>query len=258
MTATADRGSAALAGLRVAGLAAWFLACLVPHLLSKLILRHSRWPRRFLAGVAWIAGARVTLTGPPPARRTLLLANHTSWLDIVVLAGATGTSFVSKAEIGGVALIGWLADQNHTLYVDRAARRDSHRQIDQVRAGLDRAWPLAIFPEGTTGDGTDLLTFRSTLLSAVAPPPPGVAVQPVAIDYGAATAEIAWHGGEAGLANVRRVLGRRSTIPVTVQLLDPLPVLADRKLLADQARAAIAAALPSICRAPPPHRSRSD
>ncbi len=88
-----------------------------------------------------------------------------------------------------------------------------------------------------------MLPFRSTLFAAVAPPPAGVTVRPVAIDYGEAAAEIAWHE-EAGKDNVLRILGRRST-PVTVRLLDPLPPMDDRKALAQAAREAIADALTS-------------
>ena len=57
-------------------------------------------------------------------------------------------------------------------------------QVEQVAEALDHPQPLAVFPEGTTGDGRHLLPFRSTLLDAVAPPPPGVSVRPVAVDYG--------------------------------------------------------------------------
>ncbi len=175
-----------------------------------------------------------------------MLANHSSWLDILVLGGATGTAFVSKAEIARVPLIGWLADQNHTLYIDRAGRGDAYGQVRRIAGRLDGQQPLALFPEGTTSDGRHLLPFRSTLLAAVAPPPPGAVVRPVAIDYGEAVDAISWFGGETGMANVLRVLGRRGTIPVTIRLLDPLPPHADRKALARAAHDAVATALTSV------------
>ena len=92
--------------------------------------------------------------------------------------------------------------------------------------------PLAVFPEGTTSNGRALLPFRSTLLHAVAPPPPGASVRPVAIDYRDSLDAIAWHSGEPGLANALRVLGMKGTRRVTVRLLDPLPPSDDRKALA--------------------------
>jgi 1-acyl-sn-glycerol-3-phosphate acyltransferase len=82
------------------------------------------------------------------------------------------------------------------------------------------------------------------LLAAVTPAPPGVAVRPVAIDYGEAATGIAWVD-ESGKENVLGVLGRKGTIPVTVRLLDPLPPNQDRKALSKQAHEAIAAALSS-------------
>jgi 1-acyl-sn-glycerol-3-phosphate acyltransferase len=234
------------AALRIAGLAALFLAYLPPHLISKALLGRSRWPKRFLSAAAWIAGARPRIEGVPLGPHTLVVANHTSWLDILVLGGAAGSAFVSKAEVRATPLIGWLADQNRTLYIDRAERSDAHGQVRRIAEALDHPQPLTVFPEGTTGDGRHLLPFRSTLLDAVAPPPPGVSVRPVAVDYGESLDSIAWHGGERGLANALRVLGRRGTIEVIVRLLDPLPPSSDRKALTRQARTRIAAALPSV------------
>ena len=234
------------AGARIAGLVILFLACVGPHLLVRLARGRSGWPRRFLAGAAWIAGARVQVEGSPLLPHSLIVANHTSWLDILVLAAATGTRFVSKAEIGTVPLIGWLADQNHTLYIDRAQRGDAHGQVRRIAGALDDPQPLTVFPEGTTSDGRRLLPFRSTLLQAVAPPPPLAVVRPVAVDYHEGVDLIAWTGGEPGLANALRVLGLRGTRRATVRLLEPLPATGDRKRLAASAQGAIAAALSSV------------
>jgi 1-acyl-sn-glycerol-3-phosphate acyltransferase len=220
-----------------------FLAYLPPHLVARRGGRHSPWPSRYLGGAARIAGTRVTVEGEAVTPHSLLLANHTSWLDILVLGGATGTRFVSKAEIERVPLIGWLSDQSRTLYIERAERSDAHRQVERIAAALREAQPLAVFPEGTTGDGRALLPFRPTLLHAVAPPPPGAVVRPVAIDYGDATGVIAWHGGEPGAANALRVLGLKGRRRVIVRLLDPLAPGEDRKALARQAHAAIGDAL---------------
>jgi 1-acyl-sn-glycerol-3-phosphate acyltransferase len=181
------------------------------------------------------------VVGPKPYPHSLLLANHLSWLDIFVLASATGTAFVSKDRLGN-RLIHWLADQNRTVYVDRSARRAAGDQVTAVRAALERGQPLALFPEGTTGPGHHLLPFRSTLLAAVAPPLKGCWVQPVAIDYGAAAQEISWHK-EPAVRNVLRIFGRKGTIPVAVRLLEPLPPINDRKALAALAQQRVAASL---------------
>lgn len=193
-----------------------------------------------------ICGVRAKIAGRPLEPHTFVIANHTSWLDIMILGGWAGAAFVSKAEVQRTTLIGWLADQNRTLYIERTARGDAHRQVEQIAEALEHPQPLAVFPEGTTGDGRKLLPFRSTLLEAVAPPPRGAAVRPVAIDYGDHADVVGWHSGESGMANVRRVLGHRGVIDVTVRLLDPLPPSSDRKALARQAHQAIGAALSSL------------
>ncbi len=215
-----------------------------PHLIAKLGARRSPWPQRFLSQAARIIGVRVTIEGAPLTPPTLALANHVSWLDILILGGATGTAFVSKADIATAPLVGWLADQNHTLYIERSQRGDAHGQVRRLAEGIEREQPLTVFPEGTTGDGLALLPFRSTLLAAVAPAAPGTAVRPIAIDYGAAVGDIAWHSGETGLVNALRVLGRKGVLPVVVRLLTPLPPGEDRKAMARDAQARIAAALP--------------
>jgi 1-acyl-sn-glycerol-3-phosphate acyltransferase len=225
-----------------------FAICVPLHVATKLLLRASGWPRRFLGASAWVCGARVRSTGDPVTPHTLLVANHTSWLDILVLAGATGCAFVSKDSLGH-SLVHWMADQNHTLYVRRDDRRGAASQAEGVRAKLHQAQPLAIFPEGTTGPGTHLLPFRAPLFEAVTPPPAEVTVRPVAIDYGTAAPEVGWYE-ESGKDNVLRILSRRGSLPVTVHLLEPLAVMDHRKEVAEAARSAIEAALSSSRRDP--------
>ena len=204
---------------------------------------YSRWPRRFLKWVAWTAGTDVRVDGVPASRGTLLLANHVSWLDIPLLAGATGCAFVAKAEVQDHWFLKWIADQNRTIYIDRADRRSLHNQAGALADGLKRRQPLAVFPEGTVGDGGRLLPFKPSLLSAVAPPPEGVVIRPVAIDYGAAAPVIGWGTGEPGLKNFFRVLGRKGRMRVTVHLLGAIPPDPDRKVLARSAHDAIAKVL---------------
>ncbi|MFP5329612.1 MAG: lysophospholipid acyltransferase family protein [Alphaproteobacteria bacterium] len=235
--------SRAIAALRVAGLLLLFLLCVPLHLLSRLVFGRSGWPPRFLAASAWICGARVRVAGRKLEPHTLMICNHVSWLDILVVGGATGCAFVSKHELGH-PFLHWMADQGGTLYVRRDHRKGAPQQAEAIARKLQEAQPLALFPEGTTGPGTDMLPFRSTLFSAVAPAPPRVSVRPVALDYGESAPELGWHE-EPGMDNVLRVLGRTRPIHVTVRLLEPLPPVADRKALANAAREAIAQALTS-------------
>jgi 1-acyl-sn-glycerol-3-phosphate acyltransferase len=224
--------------VRIAGLLLLFGLLAPVHVATKLLLRRSPWPRWFLAAAAWICGARVHVKGGKPAKHTLLVANHTSWLDILILGGSVGCAFVSKAELGH-PLIHWLADQNGTVYVKRSHRKGAKDQAIAIAAALEGDKPVALFPEGTTGPGTHLLPFRSTLLEAANFAARDVAIRPVAIDYGEAMAEVSW-ADEAGKDNVLRLLGRRGTLPVTINLLDALDRSGDRKQLAAEAREAIA------------------
>ena len=239
----------AVAVMRIAGLLLLLLACLPPHLVAKLFGR-SPLPRRFLGAAGWICGARVTTTGTPLDAHSLMIANHVSWLDILVLAGATGTRFVSKAEIRDHPLLCWLADQNDTIYIQRQDRLGVHNQAADVAAALRDPRPLALFPEGATSDGTAMLPFRPSLLAAVAPAPPGTSVRPVAIDYGDERATMGWVDPETGKENALRILGRRGSFAVVVRLLDALPPGEDRKAMARDARAEIEAALASNPAAP--------
>jgi 1-acyl-sn-glycerol-3-phosphate acyltransferase len=212
------------------------------HIATRAVFGRSPWPSQFLAAVAWIFGTRVRLAGAPARRHTLLVANHTSWLDILILGGPVGSSFVAKDQLGH-PFIHWLADQNGTIYVKRTHVKGAKDQAVALARSLDGPKPVTVFPEGTTGPGTRLLQFRSTLLEAANYAAKDVEVRPVAIDYGEAQAELGWFDDEPGMANVWRILGRRGNLAVTVHLLPPLDRALGRKELAAKARAAIAQTL---------------
>ena len=214
-----------------------FLVVAPIHIAAKWLFGRSPWPQWFLGAAGWIVGARLRVCGATIRRHTLLIANHTSWLDILVLAGATNCAFVSKDELGH-PFLHWLADQNATVYVKRKHVKGAKDQAIAIAKALERDKPVALFPEGTTGPGTHLLPFRSTLLEAANFAAKDVEIHPVAVDYGAAAAEIGWYH-EPGTHNVVRVLARRGTLPVTVNVLSPLNRSGDRKQLATEAREAI-------------------
>jgi len=242
-TAAAEEQSSRLrAYRRLAGLLLLFAVCAPIHIVVRNFGR-SPWPRRFLKWVAWTCGADVRCDGRRASRGTLLVANHVSWLDIPILAGATGCAFVSKAEVRDHWFLRWIADQNETIYIDRTDRRNIHGQVASLADALKREQPLALFPEGTVGDGGRLLPFKPSLLAAVAPPPEGVVIRPAAIDYGALAPVIGWGTGEPGLDNFFRVLGRKGRFPLIIHLLGAIPPEPDRKRLARAAHDAIAEAL---------------
>jgi len=218
-----------------------FGVCGPLHIVTKAVFRRSPWPPWFLGAAAWIVGARVRREGAPIAAHTLLVSNHVTWLDILVLGGATKCAFVSKAELGH-PFIHWLADQNSTVYVERSDRKGAKNQAVAIAEALERDKPVVLFPEGTTSPGTHLLPFRSTLLEAANFAAKDVAVRPVVMDYGSVAPEIGWYI-ESGKDNVLRLLSRKGTLPVTVRLLAPLDRSGDRKQLTTDACEAIAKSL---------------
>lgn len=231
--------------LRLSGLVAGLLVCLALHGLWRLLRCPSPWPRHFLACAGWCVGLRVRSSGRPLHAHILFVANHVSWLDILALGGTTGTAFVSRDDVAHWPIVGWLAGLNATLYVARHDRRAARRQATELRAALAGPQPVALFPEGTTEGGHEVLPFRASLFGALFPPLPAVRVQPVAIDYGPLGPDIAWVGEEPAGANAKRILMRRGTIPVTLHFLPPVDPrqAGDRKTLSEQSRAEIVAAL---------------
>lgn len=139
--------------LRLAALVASLLLCLLPHLATKVLRIPSPWPKRFLALAARACGTRVSTSGQASCRDVFFVANHLSWLDILVLGGATGTAFISHDDVARWPIVGWLAKQNNTIFVARADRHGVRNQIAQLHTALKNHQPVALFPEGTTGNG---------------------------------------------------------------------------------------------------------
>ncbi|MFM6832015.1 MAG: lysophospholipid acyltransferase family protein [Novosphingobium sp.] len=253
MNATADSFSHAgysLAGrlriaARIACMLLLLLACIPLYYIWRALRLHNPWPRHFLGGIAWIAGARVRTLGQPSRKGAFLLANHVSWLDIPVISGVTGSAFVAHSGLADHGALKWLCDMNDTVFVARHERRSVHTQVEAVRAALSDTGALTVFPEGTTSDGTGLLPFKSSLLSALDPPPPGIAIQPLWLDYGPDVAAMAWVGEEPGMDNFLKILACRRRQPVTVHFLAPLTVeeSANRKTMAAAARTRILEAM---------------
>jgi 1-acyl-sn-glycerol-3-phosphate acyltransferase len=148
---------------------------LKPHECALLV---REWSRQMLR----IMGVELVVQGVPPALGpVLLVANHISWLDILVMNAAHPARFVSKADVKHWPVLGALITGAGTLLIERESRRDAMRVVHQMADGLRAHDTLAVFPEGTTGDGRALLPFHANLIqaaiSAHAP------VQPVALKY---------------------------------------------------------------------------
>ena len=231
--------------LRVALLLGALLACIPFYYIWRILRLSNPWPRTFLKIAAFACGARVRINGTPIKRDVFFISNHLSWVDIAILGGHSGTAFVSKQEIGDWPIIGWLCRLNDTVLVSRSDRMGIADQINQLRDALEETWAITIFPEGTTTDGTTLLPFKAPLLKVLEPPPPGIMVQPIFLDYGQHAYEISWTGDESAPSNAWRLLTRRGGFTVDVNFLEPFDPghYRGRKDIAAEARRRIAAPL---------------
>jgi 1-acyl-sn-glycerol-3-phosphate acyltransferase len=149
-----------------------------------------RWPqqRREATVQAWsqrmlrVLGIPLHVRGDAPARGpVLLVANHISWLDILVMHAARHCRFVSKSDVKHWPLIGTLATGGGTLYIEREKRRDAMRVVHHMAESLRAGDIVAVFPEGTTGDGEALLPFHGNLIQAAISA--NAPVQPVALRF---------------------------------------------------------------------------
>lgn len=136
------------------------------------------WAREFLsrAGIALHIEGQSVAQGP-----VLLVANHQSWLDIPTLHAARHCRFISKAEIANWPIVGHLARAAGTLFVQRSSRRDTQRTVQSMTQALRNGDILTVFPEGTTGNGRELLPFHGNMLQAAIDA--DAAVQPVAMTF---------------------------------------------------------------------------
>jgi 1-acyl-sn-glycerol-3-phosphate acyltransferase len=233
---------------RALGLIGLILVFVPLHYLYRLFAYGSPFPMLFLRYAARVCGARVEVVGTYLKRDVFFVANHISWIDILALAGASGTAFVAKAELASAPVVGWLASLNRTVFVKREHRMGVAEQINALKEALVDNWSVTVFPEGTTTDGQSLLPFKTSMLSVLEPPPPGVLVQPVILDYGPVAEWIGWIGEEGGFNNAKRVLSRKGSFPVRLHYLEPFSPedFKGRKAISIEARRRIEEALIEI------------
>lgn len=140
------------------------------------------FPRHYHRLVCRIVGIRVRIVGKPPeAGPLLIVSNHVSWLDIVVLSAVVPVSFVAKRDVNGWPFFGSLARLQRTVFVDRTRRHATGLVRDEMRARLLAGDLLVLFPEGTSSDGRRVLPFKSSFFAAA--DIEGVLVQPVTLAY---------------------------------------------------------------------------
>jgi 1-acyl-sn-glycerol-3-phosphate acyltransferase len=234
---------AVLAG-RILGLTAVMVAGVAAAPLLALISRRTRGALTgTLARAALRAlGVRLSVRGQSPRRGSLLVANHVSWLDVIVLLAVTPARMLAKREVRDWPVVGGLATATGTVFLDRARPRALPRTVADVAAALRAGASVAVFPEGTTSCGLDGSGFRPAMFQAAIDA--GTPVVPLGIAYSSTAA--AFVGEDTLFDSVRRVAAVRGlTVTLTISpALHPASG-ADRRTLARAAASAVGA-LPRV------------
>jgi 1-acyl-sn-glycerol-3-phosphate acyltransferase len=250
--------------LRAAVLLSVFLLVtlvLIPWQETAVIFRLRRrktFPNRYHRFLCRLFGIRVTIVGRPiQSRGVLMVANHTSYFDIIVLSAAARVAFVAKREVATWPLFGTLARLQETVFIAREKRSQTVEARDLIRERLAEGDALILFPEGTSDDGNGVRPFKSALMGAVeaelGTDTEGrvrrVPVQPVSISYvglyGLPMARdmrplIAWYGDMDLVPHLWEAV-KLGPFEAVVQFHDPLGIDSDgdRKQLATAAEAMV-------------------
>ncbi|HJV25108.1 MAG TPA: lysophospholipid acyltransferase family protein [Aromatoleum sp.] len=208
---------------------------------SDATRRHlrQRWSRRLLAAL----GVDMEQHGVAITPGSLLVANHISWLDIFVINALAPSAFVSKAEVKAWPVVGWLAARNETVFLRRGSRGHAKIINAEIGALLDGGRNVAIFPEGTTTDGSHVLHFHAALLQPAIEA--GHLIQPLAMSYhladGRRTRAPAYDG-DLSLGECIANIIATPRIVVRVAAMPPIQsTFGSRRQIAHEARNRIAA-----------------
>ena len=235
--------AASIAGLFLWGVAATGLAW---PLLDKLLGRRAATPkeairRHWCASVCRILNVQAEITGKPSPHTRLWVANHISWLDIIVLGARHPLLFVAKAEVADWPVMGYLARRLGTLFVRRGDAEQTSAIAEQMAWQLRQGRQLMLFPEGTTTDGSRVLRFHAKLLhpAQLAHTP----VQAIGLEYLDEARDAApFVGDDDFLPHLLRILAL-DRIPLRVHYCQPLPPGLHRDALAQTTRKQVVAAL---------------
>lgn len=183
--------------LRAGSILAGFLGLTLPLMPVQALLvrtspRYARtFPHWYHRRVCRLFGIRLTIDGEVVSGQpVLLVANHTSWLDIPVLSAVAPVSFVAKKEVGRWPFVSALARLQRTVFVDREKRSGAGDTANEMMRRLEQGDALVLFAEGTSSDGNRVLPFKTSLFAAAKPPAkfgsgpaPAVLVQTLSIVY---------------------------------------------------------------------------
>jgi len=152
---------------------AWTALCYLTWLPVAIVaLLSGTWSRRWneLAVKVWTGGLvtalgmKVNVVGTPPAKPFFMVANHLSYLDILVLGARLGPTFISKHELASWPVLGHLARVTGVIFVNRDRKRDAVRVLDEIGVAIQRGAGVVLFPEGTSTKGDQIYPLKTALL----------------------------------------------------------------------------------------------
>ena len=224
---------------------------LMSPLTGGIIVGGMRLDHRVVRWWSWVLmkvfGITVRTVGQPLPVATMFVANHVSWVDIVVLHSTRMMGFVAKREIAGWPLIGWMAARADTIFHQRGSQESLGGVLEAMRLRLREGRSVGVFPEGRTRDGDEVGPFHARIFTAAVEA--GAPVQPVALRYGeggSAQTRVAFWPGENFVQNFLRLLGDPACVADVIYLAPILPGDAEgRRRIADTARERIIAVLPA-------------
>ncbi|TML23381.1 MAG: 1-acyl-sn-glycerol-3-phosphate acyltransferase [Actinobacteria bacterium] len=201
--------------VRVGRLVALLVVVLGAAVVSPVLpLLPYRWRARMVRGCARntlrALGIRWRVRGRLPAHKALVVANHVSWLDIVVILAAGGARLVAKSEVRGWPVVGRIAAYTGAFFVDRSRPRTLPSTVDSVGVALAGGAVVAVFPEGTTSCGEGVGSFRPAFFQAAVAS--GACVVPLTLTFtanGEPTTQPAFIGEDTLVASLNRVLALR-------------------------------------------------
>jgi len=209
--------------------------------------RLARWRCSLLAawarGAARILHAELACEGRPPEGAFLLVANHLSYVDVVLVASQLRCAFVAKAEVKEWPVIGWMVEAMNTIFVDREKARSIPAALDRIDQLSAAGCGVVLFPEGTSSQGAGVQPFHSPLLARAARRE--TPVHYAALSYGTPHREgpahltVCWWGDMTLPRHLWHLLSMRG-FRATVTFGNEPICDRDRKRLADSLQAAVA------------------
>ncbi len=195
--------------------------------------------------VLWIIGLKPVIHGHPDQTAIASVANHSTWLDIFVLNAQQRLYFVSKSEVANWPGIGWLAKATGTIFIKRT-RSEAAKQVAQMQDRMRAGHHLLFFPEGTSTDGQQVLTFKTTLFATfLVDKLREGRIQPISLRYIPPTGKderfFGWWGDMTFGPNLLQVLAAPSGAKVRVHFVPAITIAntKDRKELANVLETAV-------------------